>query len=219
MGSSVFTVGSSWVILGSAALYRYLQWVPLGFLLSSCVFPASFNGFLLGSAAPCRYLRWVPVGFLLGSTALCRYLRWIPLGFLLGSCALAAHLNGFLLGSRWFPQLCVAICSGFLLGSCAFAAHLNGFLKPVCASLCKHLCGVSAIPAGVQLQAQLHEMSLVSSFLGSKTRCKKREILVTRWWASSVAAVASAGVCPWLWRMLHCLLGPGLFFVIRGQQL
>ena len=70
----------------------------------------------------------------------------------------------FAVGSCWVP----------VVGSCAFAAHLNGFLKPVCASLCKHLCGVSAIPAGVQLQAQLHEMSLVSSFLGSKTRCKKK---------------------------------------------
>ena len=74
MGSSVFTMGSCRVILGSAALCRYLQWVPLGFLL--------------GSAALCRYLQWVPHGFLLGSAALCRYLQWVPLGFLLGSATL-----------------------------------------------------------------------------------------------------------------------------------
>ena len=103
IGSSVFTMGSCRAVLGSAASCRYLQWVPLGFLLGSCVFAAILNGFLLGSCWVPRLCVAICNGFLLGSC-------WVPVflqQFSMGSCWVPAGFRGFVslfaVGSSWVP--------------------------------------------------------------------------------------------------------------------
>ena len=112
MGSSVFTMGSCRVILGSAAACRYLQWVPLGFLLGFCIFATNLNGVLLGSWWVPRLCVAICSGFLLGSCWVPRLCVAICSGFLLGSCWVPAFSQHILMGSSWVP-----------VGFCGFASR------------------------------------------------------------------------------------------------
>ena len=100
MGSSVFTVGSSWSFLGSSCLSQYLQWVPAGFLMGSLCFAIVCwwvpRGFVVGSAGLRGYLQWVPAGFLMGSLRF-PIISWrVPRGFAVGSAGLCRYLQRIL---------------------------------------------------------------------------------------------------------------------------
>ena len=146
MGSSVFTMGSCRVILGSAALCRYLQWVPLGFLLGSCIFTAHLNGFLLGSCWVPKLCDAICSGFLLGSCWVPVFSQrismgssWVPVGF-------RSFVSLFAVGSGWVPAGFRSFVSLFAVGSSWVPAGFRGFVSLFAVGSCW-------VPVGFRMDA------------------------------------------------------------------